>query len=258
MALLSFRIPSLLARISTMVAIAAIAGAGCNFQSSSSSEGRESDTGDGYAANQDALEGEGESAGPIQPEEMAGCDGSTWYVCFTPTLTVKWPSPPGEVTYSAKPGTIPCVPVSTKGGVIPGDSSGTIEIAIDGTAENDSFSCTIRGATSVTFDVTAQCVGSEARGNMLLSILQQWGMASATLSCAPKREGVNVIPETIIELGTLGEQTDKMELLLQNEPVSDCETRSMAGPLTGSLVYCLFPYGRIQPVPLVEPPKPGW
>jgi len=186
-------------------------------------------------------------------ESYAGCNDATWYVCFTPTLTVKWWTPPGEVTYSPRPGYETCVPV--KASYRGGGSRGTLLVAIDGKAEDDDLTCTIKGRTTVTLFVGYKCKGELHRGVLEISFKQKWGQAPATLSCTPKREGVHVLPDSIITLGTLGEQEDKMELKLQLGDAGECQTYPIpAGPITGSLVYCLWSHTSYQPPALPEPP----
>ena len=225
----------------------------CNMSTPTSTGNEEADTGGPYATNQQAMEGENEGQAPgAEPwENYAGCTiGEKWYVCVTVHLTTTWSNPLGDITYSVKPGTIPCAEVMliTSQDVEWGE---VIDIDISGNSENDDWKLTWKGETTMIIKGTGRCEGSPDRGAEHLTINQKWGTASAKLTCTPKRDGVHCIPDSTIPLGTLGDQSMEVTLLLMTGNESQCQTFPMSGPLSGELSYCLYPVPSIEPIPLV-------
>jgi hypothetical protein len=242
------------------VAVCAAA-AGCNMPSLSATEEQSGAPGAAYATQQSALEGEGDEPGVAedQPwEHYAGCGSGAWYVCMGVNLRITWYSPPGEVTYSMKPGSVPCVEVQMGAANEDIELSNDFELAIGGKTEDDSVVCTFRGGTTVSVKGLGHCEGSPDRGALFMAMEQTWGDASATLSCKPKHEGGNVMPETIVPLGTLGTQQFYLDgLLIQRAPHSECRTFPIpGGPITGEISFCLTDSPYTEVLPLVPPPAP--
>jgi hypothetical protein len=217
---------------------------GCNMPKPSATEGQGSDTGGGLATGQQAL---GSSGGPVEPEYMAGCESSKWYVCVTFNMAVKFFSPPGQVTYILQED--PCIPIDPGA---PVEFDHVFKVPIRGKAEDDKKVCTFRGETTVTVTGAGHCEGSPDRGAMFMTIDQNMAPASATLSCTSKRDGETT--ETIVVLGGLGEQTFPVgPLLMQKSPKSECAKFPIpAAPvLTGEFSYCLTDEWSAGLVPLV-------
>jgi hypothetical protein len=192
---------------------------------------------------------------------MAGCeDSGTWFVCVDTNMKVTFFSPPGEVTYSIKPGAVPCVEFKIGPADETVDFSVEIPIAIGGNAEDDAVKCTFRGETSLSVKGAGHCVGSTAQGAMSIAIDQQWGNASATISCVSKRPSGGTTESTVV-LGTLGTQQFYIdELVIQHSPKSLCKDYPIpASPvLSGGFSYCLTDVPYIEPVPLVPQVPQGW
>jgi hypothetical protein len=245
-------IPFFLPRM-TVTILSIVVITGCSISTPTSTADEESSTSGPYATNQQAIEGENEGQAPgAEPwENYAGCTiGEKWYLCVDVNLTTTWPDPLGHITYSVKPGTIPCAEVMliTSQDIEWGE---VIDIDISGETENDDMKTTWKGQTTLVIKGTGRCEGSPDRGAEHLIINQKWGNASAKLTCTPKRDGVHCLPETTIPLGTLGDQTLPMTLLLMTGNESQCQTFPMSGPLSGEISYCLYNSPSIKPVPLV-------
>jgi hypothetical protein len=239
-------------RIAAIV-LAIVVVTSCNMSTPTSTVDEGVDTSGPYAANQQAMEGENDGqALTAEPwENYAGCTiGEKWYVCVTVHLTTTWPNPLGQITYSVKPGTIPCAEVMliTSQDVEWGE---VIDIDISGESENDDWKLTWKGQTTMIVLGTARCVGGEAKGWEQLTFDQKWGNASAKLTCTPKHDGVNCIPNSTIPLGTLGDQSMEITLELKTGNESKCQTFPVSGPISGELRYCLYPVPAIEPIPLV-------
>lgn len=236
-----------------VIVLATVVITSCTMSTSTSIGDEGAGTGGQYATNQQAMEGENEGQALTEEpwENYAGCKiGEKWYVCVTVNLTTTWQNPLGEITYSVKPGTFPCAEVMliTSQDVEWGE---VIDIDISGDSENEDWKLTWKGQTTMIIKGTGRCEGSPDRGAEHLTIEQKWGSASAKLTCTPKRDGVNCIPDSTIPLGTLGDQTMEITLLLMTGSDSQCQTFPISGPLSGVLSYCLYPGPEIEPVPLV-------
>jgi hypothetical protein len=228
---------------------------GCNMPEPSATEGQGPDSGGGLATGQQALgssaegsdaEGE-ESSGPVEPEYMAGCESSEWFVCVTYNMAVKFYSPPGQVTYILQEN--PCIPIDPGA---PVEFDHVFKVPIRGKAEDDKKVCTFRGETTVTVTGAGHCEGSPDRGAMFMTIDQNMAPASATISCTSKRDGETT--ESIVVLGGLTEQTFPIgPLKLQKSPKSECAKFPipLAPVLTGEFSYCLTDMPDAGLVPLV-------
>jgi hypothetical protein len=151
------------ARIAVIV-LAVIVVTSCNMSTPTSTGDEGASTGGQYATNQQAMEGENEAPSAEPWENYAGCTiGEKWYVCVNVNLTTTWPNPLGHITYSVKPGTIPCAEVMliTSQDVEWGE---VIDIDISGNSENDDWKLTWKGQTTMILLGTARCVGGEAKG----------------------------------------------------------------------------------------------
>lgn len=224
----------------------------CNPSTPASTSNEGSSTGDPYATRQQAVEGENEGQAPGAESGGYYIDcplGEKWYVCVDVNLTTTWPDPHGHITYSVKPGTIPCADVLVIN-FQDYEWGEVIDIDISGESEDDNAKLTWKGQTTLIIKGTARCENLTS-GTEHLVITQKWGNASARLTCTPKRDGYNCMPETRIPLGTLGDQTIPLSLLIMTGNVGQCQTFPISGPLSVEISYCLTSLPSVKPSPLV-------
>ena len=238
MKLQSARVLFLSPRLAAIVlAIAAITGCSMSTPTSPSDEG--SNTSGPYATNQQAIKGSGVAC----PARGVGVQ---YLLCLEHSITVKFFTPPGNVTMS----TAGCVEVAVKGGYL-GFSAMNQEfpVKISGNAEDDKVKCTFEGQTTLTVNSYGECRGGKGGGVENLTIKENWGIADAQLKCECKHEGCNAYKGPV-QLAGLGDQQITYDFLLTG--TEDCKTLPISGGIIyGQLKYCFQDALYVPIIPLV-------